>query len=79
MHEGCPTIMSDIPVFREILDDKSCFFDPKNCENLIFNMEKILFDSEVKNNLISLGKTDSNKYTWDECYNKTIKLYNLFK
>ena len=42
-------------------------------------MEKILFDSEVKNNLISLGKTDSNKYTWDECYNKTIKLYNLFK
>ncbi len=79
MHEGCPTIVSDIPVFREILDNRSYFFDPKNCENLIFNMEKILFDSEIKNNLISLGRTDSKKYTWSECYNKTMKLYNLFK
>tara|TARA_Y100000768_G_C23987719_1_gene690006 strand:- start:769 stop:1857 length:1089 start_codon:yes stop_codon:yes gene_type:complete len=79
MHEGCPTVVSDIPVFREILDNKSYFFDPKNFENLIFNMETILFDSEIKNNLISYGRTDSKKYTWAKCYNKTIGLYNLFK
>ena len=46
MHEGCPTIVSDIPVL-EILDNRSYFWS-KNCENLIFNMEKILFDSEIK-------------------------------
>ena len=76
MHEECPTLVSDIPVFREILNGKGAFFNPQNMEDLIFNMEKILFDNEIKKNLISDGKIISKKYSWDECYNKTIKLYD---
>ena len=76
MNEGCPTLVSEIPVFREILGDKGIFFNPQNIDDLVSNMEKILFDNEVKKNLILDGKNISKKYSWDECYNKTIKLYN---
>jgi len=76
MNVGCPTLVSDIPVFREILNNKTYFFSPNSHEDLIFNMEKILFNNKNKENLISIGKVISQKYTWTSCYNKTIKLYN---
>ena len=76
MNEECPTLVSEIPVFKEILGDMGIFFNPQNIDDLVFNMEKILFDNEVKKNLILDGKNISKKYSWDECYDKTIKLYN---
>ena len=76
MNTGCPTLVSDIPVFREILKDKTYFFSPNSHEDCIFNMEKILFDNENKKNLIYLGNIISQKYKWSTCYNQTIKLYD---
>tara|TARA_B100000900_G_scaffold407751_1_gene420923 strand:+ start:215 stop:1294 length:1080 start_codon:yes stop_codon:yes gene_type:complete len=76
MNLECPTLVSDIPVFREILENKTSFFDPKNQEDLIFSMEKILFDNENKKKLISTGSKIAEKYTWTKCYNETINLYN---
>ena len=76
MNVGCPVLVSDIPVFKEILDNSINFFNPKSHEDLIFNMEKILFNNEDKNKLISMGKEISKKYTWSNCYNQTISLYN---
>ena len=61
MNTGCPTLVSDIPVFREILKDKTYFFSPNSHEDCIFNMEKILFDNENKKNLIYLGNIISQK------------------
>ncbi len=76
MNEECPTLVSEIPAFKEILGKKGSFFNPQDIDDLVFNMEKILFDTEVKKNLILNGKSISKKYSWDECYNKTIKLYS---
>ena len=76
MNVGCPVLVSDIPVFKEILDNSINFFNPKSHEDLIFNMEKILFNNEDKNKLISMGKEISKKYTWSNCYSQTISLYN---
>jgi len=75
MNSGCPTIVSDISVFREILDSEIFFFNPKIHEDLIFNMEKVLFDNENKKKLVSIGKKLSEKYLWSKCYNETISLY----
>ncbi len=76
MNEECPTLVSDIPVFREVLGEKGFFFNPQSVDDLIFNMEKILFDNELKKNLVLKGKIISERYSWDLCYKKTIKLYN---
>tara|TARA_Y100001958_G_C21214181_1_gene539681 strand:+ start:731 stop:1810 length:1080 start_codon:yes stop_codon:yes gene_type:complete len=76
MNLGCPTLVSNIPVFREILENKTSFFDPKSHEDLIFSMEKILFDNENKINLISIGNKIAKKYTWSKCYDETINLYS---
>ena len=72
----CPVLVSDIPVFREILNNNINFFDPKSHEDLIFNMEKILFSNDNKNKLISNGKEISKKYLWSNCYTQTVDLYN---
>ena len=41
MHEGCPTLASDIPVFKEILGQNGNYFNPRSHDDLIFNMEEI--------------------------------------
>jgi len=76
MNIGCPVLVSDIPVFREILNDNINFFDPKSHEDLIFNMEKILFCNDNKVKLISNGKEISKKYLWSNCYKQTVDLYD---
>lgn len=40
---GCPVILSDIPVFREIFDDSALYFDPHNPEDIA---QKILLTLE---------------------------------
>lgn len=75
MNTNCPVLVSDIPVFREILNDNIIFFDPKSHEDLIFKMEKILFNNDCKSELISNGKEISKKYFWANCYTQTMSLY----
>lgn len=75
MHSLCPTLVSDIPVFREILGDNVCYFKSNSHEDLVFNMEKILFDSSYQKKLILSGSKISKKYSWSTCYNNTINLY----
>lgn len=76
MHEGCPTLASDIPVFKEILGQNGNYFNPRSHDDLIFNMEEILFNDQNNKNLVSNGKIISKKYSWSKCYNKTIEFYN---
>ena len=48
MHEGCPTIMSDIPVFREILDDKVVFLIQKIVKTLFLIWKRFYLIARLK-------------------------------
>ena len=45
VENDCPIVCSDIPVFREILNDSAFYFKPDSCESLIVSLEKVVFSS----------------------------------
>ena len=74
IENNCPIVCSDIPIFREILDDNAFFFDLKSYESLILSLEKAVFLND-QNKMINGYKLLKNKFTWEECSLNTLKLY----
>tara|TARA_Y100000996_G_scaffold355013_1_gene295418 strand:+ start:1120 stop:2208 length:1089 start_codon:yes stop_codon:yes gene_type:complete len=74
LENNCPIACSDIPVFREILDDNAFFFNPECYESLITSLEKAIFE---KNEIEIKKKYDSlkMKFSWNKCSTDTFNLY----
>ena len=74
LENDCPIVCSDIPVFREILNDNAFFFKLGNYESLICSLEKAVFSSNdflTKKNYNLL----KGKFTWEKCSANTLDLY----
>ena len=52
---GVPAIVSDIPCLREICNKAPLYFDPYDIESIFDSMRKVLFDKNVKSQLINDG------------------------
>lgn len=64
---GCPVLVSDIPVFHEILGDNATYFDPLNSDDLRYKL------SHVKK--ISINKNFLDKFSWQKMAAKTLEIY----
>jgi len=69
---GCPLIMSDIPVFHELVGNRAVFFDPKSSDGLA----DLLIRFVSKNDF---GKTYSGfsdkRFDWRKLAEETLKIY----
>ena len=74
VENDCPIVCSDIPIFREILNDSAFYFKPDSCESLIVSLEKVVFSSD---DFLTKKKYDllKGKFTWEECSANTLDLY----
>lgn len=66
MNNGIPTILSDIPVFREIAGDAAVYFRPGSASEL---SEKIVMFSEnlnLKKEIVKKGFSVVTKYSWEQ-------------
>ena len=75
IENNCPVVCSDIPVFREILDDHAFFFDLKSYESLIISLEKAVFLNDQVKMISGYNLLKKKKFTWEECGLNTLKLY----
>jgi len=48
---GCPSLLSDISVLREISDGKAMFFDPNNPEDIAEKIKTIYSDKDLRNKI----------------------------
>jgi len=48
---GCPSLLSDIPVLREISDEKAIFFDPNNPEEIAEKIKMMYSDKNLRNKI----------------------------
>ena len=73
MRYGCPVILNDIKVFRELFKDYPIYYNNK--ESLIHNLNNILIEDKNlekdKINLINFSKS----FTWKNTVNKTLNVY----
>jgi len=79
---GKPVICSDIPVLREVVQDKQNGFllKPNKSKDWVALIKKINKDSETKNRIGERAKTVKQKFTWNKTAEQTIKVYqDIFK
>lgn len=66
MASKTPTIVSDIPVFKEISGNASLFFDPKNPTSIASVLQKILNDKKLREKLVINGTRQVSYLKWDD-------------
>lgn|SRR5574337_1071100 len=75
MHYGCPVLASNASSLPEVVGDGGNYFNPADRDDLIAELEKILYDEESRRKLIISGHQREKKFSWDICARETIELY----
>ncbi|MDD2636286.1 MAG: glycosyltransferase family 1 protein [Bacteroidales bacterium] len=66
MSFGCPVILSDIPVFREIYHNSALFVNPDKLDEISNAINQIVNNEQLRTELISKGLHKSQEYNWEK-------------
>ena len=78
MSFGCPVLCSNNLTFQEIAGDCVTYFDPFDIEDFKFQIENLI-DSKSKLKELSASSIKRSKnFTWEQCTDKTVKIYKQF-
>lgn len=72
---GCPVICSRTSSLPEVAGDAAIYFDPTDKLSIQNSIHKVIYDDELKNNLISKGTERIKEFTWEKTADKTKKIY----
>lgn len=75
MKMNCPVFCSNTSSFKEIANNSAIFFDPKNIEEIKFQIESNIYDNQRMNEIILNGKKNIQKFSWKKCANETLEVY----
>ena len=75
MNMDCPIIASETSSLKEIGKNKIEYFDPKSIEDMQIKIEKLIFDKEKKNKMISEYSEYLRNFTWKRTADLTEKVY----
>lgn len=76
MSYGLPVAASNSSCLPEIYGQAAVYFDPKNLEDMAEKIEKVLFDENLRQELIIMGFEQIKKYSWRKCAEQTLAVYN---
>lgn len=77
MSQGCPVLISNRSALPEINKDAAEYFDPDNINQIVSGMDKILFNQDLKTNLVKKGNKHFKKFDWFKTVNKIIEILNI--
>lgn len=75
MHFGCPVVSSYCSSIPEIVSDAGLYFNPYQIEDLIYKLELILSDSELRTGIIKRGFEREKEFDWNKCAGETFQFY----
>jgi glycosyltransferase involved in cell wall biosynthesis len=75
MARGLPVMASNLSVMPEVLGDAALLVDPYSVEDMADGLEKLLYDTELRQRLIQRGKKRSAQYDWDSVARRTLNVY----
>jgi len=77
MTVGLPSVVSDIPVHREIFGSAVLYFDPENVDDMADKIKLALEDKSLRDKLQKLGLKQIKKYSWQKMARQTLEAYRL--
>jgi glycosyltransferase involved in cell wall biosynthesis len=75
MAAGCPTVLSDIPVFREITQNKGVYFAHDQVESMASAIETLLSSTGERQRLIAYGNERVKDFTFGKLAAQMESLY----
>lgn len=79
MASGTPVIASDIPVFREILDDAALLICPYNPEDIASGIHSVLTNKGLAEELRNKGLERVKLFSWEKTARKTLQIFEELK
>ncbi len=74
MKYGCPVITSDISSLPEAGGDAALYVDPKDTDDIVLKMRKLLEDENLRKDLITKGTKQVEKFSWEKSASETLKV-----
>ena len=75
MSYNCPVISSNASCMPEVVGDAAEYFDPNSLDEMLESVEKTVYSDSRINELVSLGKQQIKKYSWQKCASETLSVY----
>lgn len=75
MSTGLPTLLSDIPVSREIARDASQYFSPQSPEDLAANIFDLVQNPALLGPIKGAGLNHALDFSWESTFIQTCKVY----
>jgi len=72
---GCPVICSKTSSLPEVAGDAAIYFDPTDKLSMLNSIQKVIYNDELKKQLINKGIERVKKFTWEKTAEQTIKIY----
>lgn len=75
MAYGCPVVCSNSSSLPEVVGDAALTFDPLNVEEMKTQLEKIAWDTELRNDFIEKGYAQTKRFSWKKMAQETLMHY----
>jgi len=72
---GCPVICSRTSSLPEVAGDATIYFDPTDKLSISSSIQKVIYDNNLRNQLIYKGYQRVKGFTWRETAQKTKRIY----
>ncbi len=72
---GCPVIISNTSSLPEVAGDAAIYINPTDKISILNSIQKVIYDVELRNQLIYKGSQRVKEFTWRKTANKTKKIY----
>lgn len=76
MRAGCPVVCANMTVFPEVAGDAALFASEQTGASYAEQITR-LNDSELRDDMISRGFKRITFFTWENCFNRTLDVYQL--
>lgn len=76
MSFSCPVICSNVSSIPEVVGNAAIMFNPNDPNSIRSAIELVVGDKELRDMLISRGKEQIKKYSWERCARETLEIYH---
>ena len=75
MFFNCPVVCSSNSSIPEVVGDASEYFDPYDIDSMSAAIEKVVFSSILRQDMVSRGRARIELFSWDKCARETESVY----
>ncbi len=72
---SCPVICSRTSSLPEVVGDAGEYFDPRNEEDMMATIERVLQSEDRRKDLIARGLVHCSRFSWKKCAEETTAIY----